>query len=205
MPPRRERWPRAISSGRAQPRRLATFSSERREELRGSTRKAPTGKRRQVEAPIIDTALTLTLSCGAGQTSGLTAPGVLVNPSPLQGFEPGRASPLSSPDADHFALRDSLQARPQSAGRKPHRTAHGRDGRGDRARYRWRLRPRRASGEPAWLGPADVRRRADGAPEFYLSGATLGGVAPSSALPMMPFAFRTAGRCSPRSTARSAA
>ncbi|MGA8403054.1 MAG: TRAP transporter substrate-binding protein [Stellaceae bacterium] len=43
------------------------------------------------------------------------------------------------------------------------------------------------------LGPdpqmfADVQT---GALEFYLSGATLGGVAPSSALPMMPFAFRS--------------
>jgi tripartite ATP-independent transporter DctP family solute receptor len=42
------------------------------------------------------------------------------------------------------------------------------------------------------LGPdpqmfADVQK---GALEFYLSGATLGGVAPSSALPMMPFAFK---------------
>src|SRR5271155_4119037 len=41
------------------------------------------------------------------------------------------------------------------------------------------------------LGPdpqmfADVQK---GALEFYLSGATLGGVAPSSALPLMPFAF----------------
>jgi TRAP-type C4-dicarboxylate transport system substrate-binding protein len=33
---------------------------------------------------------------------------------------------------------------------------------------------------------ADVR---SGALDFYLSGATLGGIAPSSALPMMPFAF----------------
>jgi TRAP-type transport system periplasmic protein len=43
------------------------------------------------------------------------------------------------------------------------------------------------------LGPdpqmfADVQK---GALEFYLSGATLGGVAPSSALPMMPFAFKS--------------
>jgi len=43
------------------------------------------------------------------------------------------------------------------------------------------------------LGPdpqmfADVQK---GALEFYLSGATLGGIAPSSALPMMPFAFTT--------------
>jgi TRAP-type transport system periplasmic protein len=42
------------------------------------------------------------------------------------------------------------------------------------------------------LGPdpqmfADLR---SGALEFYLSGALLGGVAPTSALPMMPFAFR---------------
>jgi tripartite ATP-independent transporter DctP family solute receptor len=42
------------------------------------------------------------------------------------------------------------------------------------------------------LGPdpqmfADLRR---GALEFYLSGALLGGVAPTSALPMLPFAFR---------------
>jgi tripartite ATP-independent transporter DctP family solute receptor len=42
------------------------------------------------------------------------------------------------------------------------------------------------------LGPdpqmfADLRR---GAIEFYLSGALLGGVAPTSALPLMPFAFR---------------
>lgn len=41
------------------------------------------------------------------------------------------------------------------------------------------------------LGPdpqmfADVR---SGALEFYVSGATLGGIAPASALPMMPFAF----------------
>jgi tripartite ATP-independent transporter DctP family solute receptor len=35
---------------------------------------------------------------------------------------------------------------------------------------------------------ADVQ---SGALEFYLSGATLGGIAPSSALPMMPFAFKT--------------
>jgi len=43
------------------------------------------------------------------------------------------------------------------------------------------------------LGPdpqmfADVQK---GALEFYLSGATLGGVAPSSALPMLPFAFKS--------------
>ena len=43
------------------------------------------------------------------------------------------------------------------------------------------------------LGPdpqmfADVQK---GALEFYLSGATLGGIAPSSALPMMPFAFKS--------------
>src|ERR1700733_2832717 len=41
---------------------------------------------------------------------------------------------------------------------------------------------------------ADPRMFADvqsGALEFYLSGATLGGIAPSSALPMMPFAFKT--------------
>jgi tripartite ATP-independent transporter DctP family solute receptor len=43
------------------------------------------------------------------------------------------------------------------------------------------------------LGPdpqmfADVQ---SGTLEFYLSGATLGGVAPSSALPMMPFAFNS--------------
>ena len=43
------------------------------------------------------------------------------------------------------------------------------------------------------LGPdpqmfADVQT---GALEFYLSGATLGGIAPSSALPMMPFAFKS--------------
>jgi TRAP-type transport system periplasmic protein len=43
------------------------------------------------------------------------------------------------------------------------------------------------------LGPdpqmfADVQK---GALEFFLSGATLGGVAPSSALPMMPFAFKS--------------
>ena len=42
------------------------------------------------------------------------------------------------------------------------------------------------------LGPdpkmfADLR---DGALEFYLSGALLGGVAPTSALPLLPFAFR---------------
>jgi tripartite ATP-independent transporter DctP family solute receptor len=42
------------------------------------------------------------------------------------------------------------------------------------------------------LGP-DPRMFADlrgGALEFYLSGALLGGVAPTSALPMLPFAFR---------------
>ncbi|HWD60322.1 MAG TPA: TRAP transporter substrate-binding protein DctP [Stellaceae bacterium] len=43
------------------------------------------------------------------------------------------------------------------------------------------------------LGPdpqmfGDVQK---GALEFYLSGATLGGIAPSSALPMMPFAFKS--------------
>ena len=43
------------------------------------------------------------------------------------------------------------------------------------------------------LGPdpqmfADVQK---GALEFYLSGATLGGIAPTSALPMMPFAFKS--------------
>jgi len=43
------------------------------------------------------------------------------------------------------------------------------------------------------LGPdpqmfADVQK---GALEFYLSGATLGGIAPISALPMMPFAFKS--------------
>jgi TRAP-type C4-dicarboxylate transport system substrate-binding protein len=43
------------------------------------------------------------------------------------------------------------------------------------------------------LGPdpqmfADVQK---GALEFYLSGATLGGIAPSSALPMLPFAFKS--------------
>jgi tripartite ATP-independent transporter DctP family solute receptor len=43
------------------------------------------------------------------------------------------------------------------------------------------------------LGPdpqmfADVQK---GKLEFYLSGATLGGVAPSSALPMLPFAFKS--------------
>ncbi|HVH79469.1 MAG TPA: TRAP transporter substrate-binding protein, partial [Stellaceae bacterium] len=43
------------------------------------------------------------------------------------------------------------------------------------------------------LGPdpqmfADVQK---GDLEFYLSGATLGGVAPSSALPMLPFAFKS--------------
>ena len=43
------------------------------------------------------------------------------------------------------------------------------------------------------LGPdpqmfADVQK---GALEFYVSGATLGGIAPSSALPMMPFAFKS--------------
>jgi tripartite ATP-independent transporter DctP family solute receptor len=43
------------------------------------------------------------------------------------------------------------------------------------------------------LGPdpqmfADVQK---GALQFYLSGATLGGIAPASALPMMPFAFRS--------------
>src|SRR5215472_5819110 len=43
------------------------------------------------------------------------------------------------------------------------------------------------------LGPdpqmfADVQK---GALQFYLSGATLGGIAPTSALPMMPFAFRS--------------
>src|SRR6266568_4570649 len=42
------------------------------------------------------------------------------------------------------------------------------------------------------LGPdpqmfADLRH---GALEFYLSGALLGGVAPTSALPLLPFAFR---------------
>src|SRR5690349_9577010 len=42
------------------------------------------------------------------------------------------------------------------------------------------------------LGPdpqmfTDLRR---GALEFYLSGALLGGVAPTSALPLMPFVFR---------------
>src|SRR6266849_1058814 len=42
------------------------------------------------------------------------------------------------------------------------------------------------------LGPdpqmfADLRQ---GVLEFYLSGALLGGVAPTSALPLMPFAFR---------------
>src|SRR5216684_7316983 len=42
------------------------------------------------------------------------------------------------------------------------------------------------------LGPdrqmfADLRQ---GALEFYLSGALLGGVAPTSALPLLPFAFR---------------
>src|SRR5436190_24131543 len=42
------------------------------------------------------------------------------------------------------------------------------------------------------LGPdpqmfADLRK---GALEFYLSGALLGGVAPTSALPLLPFAFR---------------
>jgi tripartite ATP-independent transporter DctP family solute receptor len=43
------------------------------------------------------------------------------------------------------------------------------------------------------LGP-DPQMFADvlqGALEFYLSGATLGGVAPSSALPMLPFAFKS--------------
>ena len=43
------------------------------------------------------------------------------------------------------------------------------------------------------LGPdpqmfADVQQ---GSLEFYLSGATLGGIAPASALPMMPFAFKS--------------
>jgi TRAP-type C4-dicarboxylate transport system substrate-binding protein len=43
------------------------------------------------------------------------------------------------------------------------------------------------------LGPdpqmfADVQK---GTLEFYLSGATLGGIAPTSALPMMPFAFKS--------------
>ena len=43
------------------------------------------------------------------------------------------------------------------------------------------------------LGPdpqmfADVQK---GALEFYLSGATLGGIAPSSALPLLPFAFKS--------------
>jgi tripartite ATP-independent transporter DctP family solute receptor len=43
------------------------------------------------------------------------------------------------------------------------------------------------------LGPdpqmfADVQK---GTLEFYLSGATLGGIAPSSALPMLPFAFQS--------------
>src|SRR5437764_12483574 len=42
------------------------------------------------------------------------------------------------------------------------------------------------------LGPdpqmfADVQK---GALDFYLAGATLGGIAPSSALPLMPFTFR---------------
>src|SRR5438445_812832 len=42
------------------------------------------------------------------------------------------------------------------------------------------------------LGPdpqmfADLRQ---GALEFYLSGALLGGIAPTSALPLLPFAFR---------------
>src|SRR6266853_3836109 len=45
------------------------------------------------------------------------------------------------------------------------------------------------------LGPdpqmfADLR---NGALEFYLSGALLGGVAPTSALPLLPFAFRDSG------------
>jgi TRAP-type C4-dicarboxylate transport system substrate-binding protein len=43
------------------------------------------------------------------------------------------------------------------------------------------------------LGP-DPRMFADvqkGDLEFYLSGATLGGIAPASALPMMPFAFKS--------------
>src|SRR5258707_8217149 len=45
------------------------------------------------------------------------------------------------------------------------------------------------------LGPdpqmfADLRK---GALEFYLSGALLGGVAPTSALPLLPFAFRDSG------------
>ena len=45
------------------------------------------------------------------------------------------------------------------------------------------------------LGPdpqmfADLR---SGALEFYLSGALLGGVAPTSALPLLPFAFRDSG------------
>src|ERR1700743_3471222 len=43
------------------------------------------------------------------------------------------------------------------------------------------------------LGPdpqmfADVQR---GALEFYLSGATLGGIAPASALSLMPYAFKS--------------
>ncbi|HTZ34743.1 MAG TPA: TRAP transporter substrate-binding protein [Stellaceae bacterium] len=45
------------------------------------------------------------------------------------------------------------------------------------------------------LGP-DPQMFADlqaGRLEFYLSGATLGGVAPASALPMMPFAFGSSG------------
>src|SRR5271155_5894953 len=45
------------------------------------------------------------------------------------------------------------------------------------------------------LGPdpqmfADLRK---GALEFYMSGALLGGVAPLSALPLLPFAFRDTG------------
>src|SRR6266852_2412487 len=54
------------------------------------------------------------------------------------------------------------------------------------ARFHYRL----GANQPA--ESATARRLADlrqGALEFYLSGALLGGVAPTSALPLMPFVF----------------
>ena len=48
---------------------------------------------------------------------------------------------------------------------------------------------RGVSGEPARTRPQDVRRYARGALEFFMAGATLGEVAPTSALPLLPFAF----------------